>query len=77
MPLGLEAWNGLPGWTAGPGLGRLGQAGVGTGLEVQALVAVAVPQTGTVGASTVVAVGGAGVAAVEHTLKREKPDYTA
>lgn len=75
VSLGLEAWHGLLDWTGGPGLGRLGQAGVGTGLGVQAVLAVvaAGPQTGAVGAS-MVAVGGAGVAAVERKLQREELD---
>lgn len=75
MSLGLEAWRGLLDWTVGPGLGRLGQAGVGTGLGVQAVVAVvaAGPQTGIV-IALLMAVGGAGVAAGEHKLQREKPD---
>lgn len=34
MSLDLETWHGLLDWTGGPGLGRLGQAGVGTGLGV-------------------------------------------
>lgn len=73
MSLGLEAGHGLLDWTVGPGLGRLRQAGVGTGLEVPAVVAVvaAGPQTGAVGA-LLMAVGGAGVTAGERKLQRER-----
>lgn len=78
MSLGLETWHGLLNWTGGPDLGRLEQAGVGTGLGVQAVVAVvaAGPQTGAVGV-LMAAVGGAGVAAVERKLQREEPGKTA
>lgn len=61
-------------------MGRLGPAGVGTGLGVQAGVAVAAvtvaaaagSQTEAVGAS-MTTVGGAGEAAVEHKLQGERP----
>lgn len=73
MSLGLEAGHGLLDWTVGPGLGRLRQTGVGTGLGVQAVVAVvaAGPQTGAVGA-LLMAVEGAGVTAGERKLQRER-----
>ena len=73
MSLSLEAGHGLLDWTVGPGLGRLRQAGVGTGLGVQVVVAVVAvgPQTGAVGAS-LAAVGGAGVTAGEHKLQGER-----
>lgn len=75
--LGPEAWHCLLGWTVRPGLGRLVQAGVGTGLGVQAVMAVAAvavaaaeSQTEAVGV-LMTAAGGAGVAAVERTLREE------
>lgn len=60
-------------------MGRLGQAGVGTGLGVQAVVAeaavtVAAAESQTVAVDALMmAAGGAGVAAVEHKLQGEKP----
>ena len=82
MGLGLAAWHGLLGWVAGPGSEGPRPAGDGMGLGAPAVMAgaaaaavtaaAAASQTGAAGALRT-AGRGAGVAAAEHRLKRERP----